>query len=459
MRPFADAVADLPRVIRDIAAATGTQVTLEISGENVQADRAVLAQLRDALIHLVRNAVDHGIGTPEQRRAGGKSEQGTIRVNASLIGDRIVVTVRDDGAGLNIAAMRRQLAARGDTVPPDDRAVARLLFLGGLSTRETATSISGRGVGLDAVRAVAERIRGSVDVDWTPGGGTTFTIEAPLTLATVRAVLARIGSTRVAIPSAFVERLVRIDSDALRSVEGRMAIETTGAPAAVASLAAILGPPIVDRPPDGPWSLVMLRVGERRVALRVDELLEEIEVVVRPVRAHGRSAVPHVSGAAMLANGAVALVLNVTAVVATALGLPAEMAAVATPRAKTAVKRRRVLVVDDSITTRTLESSVLEAAGYDVTTAVDGADGWRLLQERGADLVVSDVEMPRMDGLQLCEAIRASSRFKALPVILVTALETPEHRARGLEIGADAYLGKSSFEQEALLTTVRDLLG
>lgn len=459
MRPFADAVADLPRVVRDVATATGKQVELEITGESVQADRAVLTQLHDALVHLVRNAADHGIEAPAERVAKGKSEQGTIRIVASLIGDRIVVTVQDDGAGLDIATMRRELAARDEDVPADDRDVARRLFLGGLSTRTTATTISGRGVGLDAVRAVAGRVRGSIDVNWIPGGGTTFTLDAPLTLATVRAVLARVGATCVAIPSAFVERLVRLVPEKLRFVDGRAAIETSGPPASVASLAVVLGPPLIDRPPDvgGAWSLVLLRVGDRRVAVRVDELLEELEVVVRPIRAHGPVAVPHVSGAAMLAGGTVALVLNATAIVATALGLPGGMVAAAEPRA--AVARRRVMVVDDSITTRTLEASVLEAAGYDVITAVDGADGWRLLQERGADLVVSDVEMPRMDGLQLCGAIRASTRFRALPVILVTALEMPEHRARGLELGADAYLGKSSFEQDTLLTTVRDLLG
>jgi two-component system chemotaxis sensor kinase CheA len=193
------------------------------------------------------------------------------------------------------------------------------------------------------------------------------------------------------------------------------------------------------------------------VALRVDELLEETEIVVRPVRAHARVAVPHVSGAALLADGSVALVLNVTAAIATALGLPGE--ALPAEQPEQAVARKRVLVVDDSITTRTLEASVLEAAGSDVLTAVDGADGWRVLQERGADLVVSDVEMPRMDGLQLTEAMRASARFRDVPMILVTALESPEHRSRGLEVGADAYLGKSSFEQQALLNTIRELLG
>jgi two-component system, chemotaxis family, sensor kinase CheA len=354
--------------------------------------------------------------------------------------------------------MRRKLAERRENVPADDRAVVRRLFLGGVSTRAAATAISGRGVGLDAVRAVAERVRGGVDVSWTAGRGTIFTIEAPLTLATVRAVLARVGATRVAIPAAFVERLMRAKPDALHVVEGRLAVPTGDLPAPVVPLAAILGPPLVDRSPEGPVALILLRVGSRRVALRVDELLEEIEVVVRPIRAHGRVAVQHISGAAMLANGTVALVLNPTAAIATALGLPPD----ATPigaRTERSATRKRILVVDDSITTRTLEASVLEAAGYEVVTAFDGVDGWRALQERGADLVVSDVEMPRLDGLGLTQTIRSSTRFREIPVILVTALETAEHRARGLEVGADAYLGKSSFEQEGLLTTVRDLLG
>jgi two-component system chemotaxis sensor kinase CheA len=457
MRPFADALADLPRLARDVAAATGKQVQLVTSGEAVQADRAVLGQIHDALMHLVRNAVDHGIETPAVRRALGKAEQGTVSVKAVLIGDRIVVSVRDDGAGVDSAAIRRRLAERGEGVPDDDRAVARRLFFGGLSTRAAATTISGRGVGLDAVRAAADRVRGSVDVDWVPGRGTTFTIEAPLTLATVRVVLARVSNIVVAIPAAFVERLVRVPVESLLVVNGHVAVETPESPALVASLATVLGPPIVDRPAEQTNQLAIVQAGDRRVALRVDELLEEAEVVVRPIRAHGPRSVPHVSGAAILAGGTVALVLNVTGVVVTALGAAAPATSV--PKRSVGPKRRRILVVDDSITTRTLEASVLEAAGYETLTAVDGADGWRVLQERGADLVVTDVEMPRMDGLELCEAIRGSHRFRELPVVLVTALETPEHRARGLEVGADAYLGKSSFEQESLLTTVRDLLG
>jgi two-component system chemotaxis sensor kinase CheA len=458
MRPFAAAVADLPRVMRDVATETSKQVRLEIEGEDVQADRAVLAQIHEALLHLVRNAVDHGIEAPPVRRAHGKDPEGIVRISAALVGDRIVVTVSDDGAGLDIPSIRRRLSERGAEVPADDRALARQLFFGGVSTRETATAISGRGVGLDAVRAAADRIRGGVDVDWTPGQGTTFTIEAPLTLATVRVILARVGGVHVAIPTAFITRLLRTRRDQLLIINGRAAVATDGAPAFVVSVATVLGPPLVDRPPEGAVPLAIVRAGDRRVALRVDELLEETEVVVRPIRAHGRVAVPHISGAAMLATGAVTLVLNVTSLTAAALGIGGESPAFAETR-KAEAERRRVLVVDDSITTRTLEASVLEAAGYDVLTAVDGADGWRVLQERGADLVVSDVEMPRMDGLQLTEAMRASPRFRETPIILITALESEEHRSRGLEVGADAYLGKSSFEQEGLLNTVRELIG
>lgn len=458
MRPFSAAVADLPRVVRDVATETSKQVRLEIEGETVQADRTVLAQIHEALLHLVRNAVDHGIEAAPVRRAHGKDPEGVIKISAALIGDRIVVTVSDDGAGLDIASIRRRLAERDVRVPDDDRALARQLFFGGVSTRETATAISGRGVGLDAVRAAADRIRGGVDVTWTPGQGTTFTIEAPLTLATVRVVLARVAGVNVAIPTAFIIRLLRMRREEMLVLEERLAIATDAGPAFVVSLATILGPPLIDRPPEGAVPLVMVRAGDRRVALRVDELLEETEVVVRPIRAHGRIAVPHLSGAAMLATGAVTLVLNVTAVTATALGIGGESPAFTETR-KTEAARHRVLVVDDSITTRTLEASVLEAAGYDVLTAVDGADGWRILQERGADLVVSDVEMPRMDGLQLTEAMRASARFRETPIILITALESEEHRSRGLEVGADAYLGKSSFEQEGLLNTVRELIG
>jgi two-component system chemotaxis sensor kinase CheA len=295
-----------------------------------------------------------------------------------------------------------------------------------------------------------------VDVDWRAGSGTRFTLDAPLTFAMVRAMIARIGGQRLGIATAYIERILRLDPRKLRSAAGRTLVETDGEPIPVVSLARVLGPPLVERRAEGHFPAVLCRVGERRVALAVDELVGEEELVVRPIEGKGTVALPGLSGAAVLADGSLALVVNTTAAVLAGLAGEAGVRLVA-PEEKRV--QRRVLVVDDSITTRTLEQGVLESGGYEVMTAVDGVDGWRMLQERGADLVVADVEMPRMDGFELCSTIRGSERFRSLPVVLVTALETPEHRARGLEVGADAYIGKSSFDQETLLDTLRQLLG
>lgn len=457
MRPFAEAVEALPRVVRDLATTAGKEIELEILGGEVEVDRAVLDGLREALLHLVRNAVDHGVEPPGERERAGKPPRGKVTVTAALTGDRLTVTVSDDGTGLDASAVRAQLERRGLPVPRDERDLVRTLFESGVSTRAEVTAISGRGVGLDIVRAAVDRIRGSVDVTWVRGRGTSFTLECPPSLATIRALLAAVGPQILAVPTTHVERLVRVRPEDIKHAEGRDVIATPEAPVPLVALARLL-PPLVERPAAGPIPVILLRAGERRLAVAVDELVAERSVVLRPV-AGGRGPLPHVAGAAILGTGRVALVLNAASIVAAGVGLgagPGIAIAEATPPGRA---KLRVLVVDDSITTRTLEQSILEAAGYDVLTAVDGADGWKVLQEQGCDLVVADIEMPRMDGFALCEAIRESKRFKELPVVLVTALETPEHRARGLEVGADAYLGKSSFDQQNLLETISQLLG
>ncbi|MEX2156439.1 MAG: response regulator [Gemmatimonadales bacterium] len=457
MRPFAEACEALPRAVRDLATTAGKELEIEVLGGDVEVDRAVLDGLRDALLQLVRNAADHGIEPPADRERAGKPRRGKVTVAAALKGDRLTVTVSDDGAGLDVPAVRAQLERRGLPVPGDERELARTLFGGGLSTRGDVTAISGRGVGLDIVRAAVARIRGSVDVTWVQGRGTTFTLECPPTLATIRALLAAVGPQIVAVPTTHVERLLRVRPEEIKHAEGRDVIATPEAPVPLVSLARLL-PPLVERPAAGPLAVVLLRAGERRLAVVVDELVAEQEVVLRPV-GRGDHPLPHISGAAILGTGRVALVLNPASIVGAGLGLGAGPGLTVAETKPAGPAMRRILVVDDSITTRTLEQSILEAAGYDVRTAVDGADGWKVLQEHGCDLVVADIEMPRMDGFGLCEAIRGSKRFKQLPVVLVTALETPEHRARGLEVGADAYIGKSSFDQQNLLDTIGQLLG
>ncbi len=457
MRPFAEAFEGLPRVVRDVAAASGKEAHAVLVGAEVEADRAGVDAVREALIHLARNAVDHGIEAPEARVRAGKPRAGTVTAAASLRGEYVAVTIADDGRGLDLAALRETLVRRGRPVPADERELARAFFESGVSTRGEATEISGRGVGLDAARAALAKVRGTVTMDWAPGAGTSFTLECPLTLATLRALLVRVDGHPLAIATANVDGLSRVLPADLKRAEDREVVATADGPVPVVPLARVLGPPLAEAPVSGALTLVHLRAGGRRLAVAVDEAAAEAELVVRSLP-RGRSALPHLGGAALLGTGEVALVLDAAAIVETGL---AARGGAAMHRAEEAmdVGRKRILVVDDSLTTRTLEQGTLEAAGYDVGTAVDGQDGWRILQERGADLVVTDVEMPRMSGIELCRAIRESRRFADLPVILVTSLDTPEHRHRGLEAGADAYIGKGSFDQDGLLETVRRLLG
>jgi two-component system, chemotaxis family, sensor kinase CheA len=457
MRPVADAWEALPRAARDVAAASGKEVRFEIVGGDVQADTGILDGLREAVLHLVRNAIDHGIEEPAARNTAGKPRVGSVTVATAMRGDRIVVTVTDDGAGLDTRAIRDQLERQGVPAPALDRDLIHALFQGGVSTRRETTAISGRGVGLDIVRAAAGRIRGRLDVTWEAGRGTTFSLECPPTLASLRALLVSVGGQLIAIPTLHVARLLRLPAASIRNIEGREVLVTSDGPLPLLALARLL-PPFVERPIGEIAAVVILMVGDRRVAIVVDELVAEQEIVLRPLNV-GEQPLPYVSGATLLGTGKVALVLDAPAIAdAASRYVDAAGLTFAKPTGA-APERRRVLVVDDSITTRTLEQSVLEAAGYDVVTAADGAAGWATLQESGADLVVADIEMPRMDGIALCEAIRASARFKAVPVVLVTALETPEHRTRGLDVGADAYLAKSSFDQQNLLDTISQLLG
>jgi two-component system chemotaxis sensor kinase CheA len=462
MRPFADACEALPRVVRDVAETGGKDVQLHLAGTDVEADRAVLDALREPLLHLVRNAVDHGIEPPDVRARRGKPPQGTVRVDATLRGDRLVVQVTDDGGGIDAAQLRATLMRAGREVGAGDRELAAALLAGGVSTRAEANAISGRGVGLDVARAAVERLGGRLELQWKEGAGTTFLLETPLTLARIRVVAARTGSLRLAVPTADVERLVRLPRTELKMVEGRPVfaapLEGTHALVPLVSLARLLGPPLLEGVIPDPASVILLSVGGERLGIAVDELQEETEVVVRALPSRRRLS-PHVSGAAMLPDGGFALLLDAASLLRAARGVVSSSDAGLADASSREQLRPTVLVVDDSLTTRSLERSVLEAAGYDVRTAVDGADGWRMLEEMGCDLVVADVEMPRMDGFALCEAIRASERHRSIPVVLVTSLESAEHRARGLAAGADAYIGKSSFDQQGLLQTVGRLLG
>jgi two-component system chemotaxis sensor kinase CheA len=456
MVPVAEAFAGLERAARDLAQGEAKEVDLVVEGGEVALDRAIVEGLRAPLLHLVRNAVGHGLETTTERMARGKARRGRITISARLRGGELELAVADDGRGLELQAIREQAARSGLREPSDPRALRRLVFLPGFTTAREVTDVSGRGVGLDAVHAAVEALQGAVEVESEPGAGARFLLTLPLTLLALRALLVSAGGETLALPATHLRRLLSIHPHQVRPMGGRDAVQVDGEPVPIAPLAATLGlPPGPPLPRGGSLSLVVVSAGGFQVALAVDRFLAEGELHIRGLGTRVRR-LRHLAGSAILPDGALALILNVPALVETALG---GGAAVALPRAPAPPRRRRVLLVDDSPTTRTLERSILESAGYQVATAADGEEAWAILEREGADALVADVEMPRLDGFALTERVRASPALSALPVVLVTAREAEADRRRGLAAGASAYLVKSTFDQRSLLDTLEELVG
>jgi two-component system chemotaxis sensor kinase CheA len=458
MLPFAEACQGLDRLVRDLAQAGGKEVDLVIEGGQVELDRSILEGLRDPLSHLVRNAVDHGIERPDRRQSAGKPARGRVAVAASLRGTQVEVVVADDGQGLDLEAVRHRVRQQRLREPYDEQDLASCIFLPGFSTAALVTSVSGRGVGLDVVKSRIEALHGTIDLAFTAGHGTRFALAVPLTLTTLRALFVESGGQTFAWASTNVQRLVRIGPEDIRRVGGRAMLVHDQAPLPVASLAETLGLPA--RPAAGAGDRrpgLIAAAGERRMAFLVDDLVAEQEIVVKGLGTRIRH-VRHFSGATILPSGRIALVLNAAALIRTAMGQTLGPTPAPAPAQGVAPAPKRLLVVDDSLTTRTLEKSILEAAGYQVLTAPDGESGWTLLQQQDVDLVITDVEMPRMDGFELTEAIRRSTRSNHLPVILISARSSDRDKARGIQVGADAYIVKSAFDQQDLLETIAQLL-
>ncbi|MBV8310831.1 MAG: response regulator [Planctomycetaceae bacterium] len=458
MLPFAEACQGLDRLVRDLARASGKEVVLLVEGGQVELDRSILEGLRDPLYHLVCNAVDHGIETPDQRQAAGKPAQGRITLRAALRGTQVEVVVADDGRGLDLEAVRQQVRQQGLGEPTDERDLVSCIFLPGFSTASLITSVSGRGVGLDVVKSQVELLHGTIDLSFTAGQGTRFALAVPLTLTTLRALLVEAGEQIFAWASTNVQRLVRIGPHDIRMVGGREMLVNGKSLLPMASLAETLGLPATtaagagDKRPG-----LIVAAAERRMAFVVDELIAEQEIVVKGLGDRIRR-VRNFSGATILPSGRIALVLNAAALIRAAMSQSVGPAPAPVPAMTGSLAKKRLLVVDDSVTTRSLEKSILEAAGYEVVTAADGEAGWKLLQEQDVDLVITDIEMPRMDGFELTEAIRRSKQSHELPVILISARSSDRDKARGIEVGADAYIVKSTFDQKELLEALGQLL-
>ncbi|WP_182870705.1 hybrid sensor histidine kinase/response regulator [Rhodopirellula sp. JC639] len=467
MLPFSDACGGLQRAVRDIATGGNKKIELKIVGADVEVDRSVLEGLKDPLLHLVRNSADHGVEVPGRRKELGKPERATVTVSAELRGGLVQVRVEDDGGGLDLRRICDIARKRDIEIPDDPREQARLIFAPGFSTAKLITDISGRGVGLDVVQSQVESLHGSVDVTFTPGRGTRFTLNVPLTLTTIRSMMVVVADQTYAIPTSAIQRLVRFGRDDLKSSAGRDSLLLGEAPMVVASLAQTLRLPskglLAGKSAKG--LAIVLNVGDQSVAVVVDEVLAEQEVLVKNLGSRVRR-LRHFSGCTLLPTGKIALVINAAGVVRTALGMkvdkeptsrtPAKSTGRATAGPDTA--GRTLLLAEDSVTTRVLLRNILESAGYEVTTAADGQQAWELIQERAFDILVTDIDMPRMNGFDLTAALRGHEASADLPVVLVTARGSDADKQRGVQVGANAYIEKGNFEQRNLLETVAQLI-
>ncbi|MHB8771515.1 MAG: hybrid sensor histidine kinase/response regulator [Syntrophales bacterium] len=465
MQPFSDGMHGIARLVRDMARELGKKVRLEVLGEATPVDRDILEKLEAPLTHLIRNALDHGLETPGERERAGKPAEGRLTVEARHVAGMLNITVADDGRGIAVERLRAKVVERG-LVHPDMAAgltkgeLLEFLFLPGFTTAGKVTEISGRGVGLDVVFTMAQEVGGSVRVESVEGTGTRFVLLLPLTLSVVRTLLVEIGAETYAMPLTRIDRLLRVPTGSLRVVEDRQFTSLDGENIGIVDARQLFRLPHPAGRTD-PCHLLIFSDRLNRFGLVVDRFLGQQDLVVRPLDSR-LGKVANISAGAILEDGSPVLILDVDDLVRSidqllAHGRPRKVGAVSGDRPPG--KSKRVLVVDDSLTVREVERKLLETEGYEVSVAVDGIDGWNTLQAGAFDLVVSDVDMPRMNGIELVRKIKADPLLRDLPVMIVSYKDREEDRLRGLEAGANYYLTKGSFHDETLLKVVRDLIG
>jgi two-component system sensor histidine kinase and response regulator WspE len=465
MRPFADGVQNFPRMVRDLARTLGKEAKLIVIGETTTVDRDVLDRLETPLAHLLRNAVDHGIEPPGDRLGSGKNATGTVRLEASHRSGVLHIQVSDDGRGITPEKLRRavvekKLASEETAAQLSEAELLEFLFLPGFTTKETVTETSGRGVGLDIVQTLVRQLRGAVRVFSKPGLGTRFELQLPLTLSVVRTLLVEIAGEAYAFPLAFVNRTLKLPRAKLESLEGRQHFQFEGQPAGLVTAHQVLG--------RGEGALtgeelpvVVLGGQERCFGLMVDKFLGERELVVHPLDSR-LGKMQDISAGSLLDDGSPVLIVDVedmTRSVEKMISIGQLGKVRRTSAGASGQKRKRILVVDDSFTVRELERKLLENSGYAVEVAVDGMDGWNAVRAGRFDLVISDVDMPRMDGIEMISLLKRDHHLRSLPAMIVSYKDREEDRRRGLDAGADYYLAKATFNGEVLLGAVADLIG
>ena len=464
MRPFSDGVHAYPRMVRDLGNALGKQVRLTILGEVTQVDRDVLEKIDAPLGHLLRNAVDHGIESPELRRAAGKPLEGIVHLEARHSAGLLQVTVSDDGAGVDIEKLRSTIVERNLTTAAtaadlSDAEVLEFLFLPGFSMKERVTDISGRGVGLDVVQDMMKQLRGVVRISSEYGRGTRFSMQLPLTLSVLRTVIANVAGEPYAFPLAYISHTLKVARSSIELLEGRQYIRIDDRRIGLVTAHQILE---LGEPEMGDdLCVVVLGEGSRVYGLIVDGFVDERELVVQPLDVR-LGKIKNISAGALMEDGSPVLIVDVDDLVHSIDKLVSggRLSKIQGAEAvDAAAVHKRVLVVDDSLTVRELERKLLVGRGYEVDIAVDGMDGWNAVRTNRYDLVITDIDMPRMDGFELVTLIKNHPNYASLPVMVVSYKDREEDRRRGLDAGADYYLTKGSFHDETMLQAVVDIIG
>lgn len=471
MLPISTITEGFPKLVRELSRAQGKEVELVIEGKEIEVDKRILEELKDPLVHLIRNCIDHGIKNPEERLKAKKTSHGTITLTFSVIDSHnLEISVSDDGKGINLdkvipSAIKAGAISKESHEKMSLQESLDLIFRSGITTSPMITDISGRGLGLAIVREKVGKLGGTVSVESQRDSGTTFRLLLPLTLSTSRGVLVRTGEHLYFLPTASVERVIKICEDEIKTTENKETILLNQEIIGIVKLSDVLG--LVDRtkgssPKKGNDSLatfvqiVVLKHGDKRIGFMVDEIFDEHQILVKKL---GKQLirVNNISGATVLGSGKVVPVINVSDLMKSAKRANVSIKELKDRDAETS-KNFKILVIDDSITSRTLIKNIVESAGYLVETAVDGVDAFTKVLVGEFDLIVSDVDMPRMNGFELTAKLRKEKKFAELPVVLVTALESREDREHGIDVGANAYIVKSSFDQSNLLEVIEKLI-
>ncbi|GAB6179506.1 response regulator [Desulfotomaculum defluvii] len=465
MQPVSTLFHNVPKDVRDLSRAQGKEVKVNLHGLEVEVDKRILEQLKDPILHIVRNCIDHGIETPEVRKGLGKTLQGILHISVTQVGgNKVEIVIADDGAGIDLAQVQKAAVSRGLLTKQQEgklgyKELLDLIFLSELSTSPMITDISGRGLGLAIVREKVESLGGEVAVETRPATGTTFKLLLPVAISTFRGTLVKTAEQNFIVPSSSIKQVLRIKREDVKTVENQETLAINGQVVPLINLAEVLELSYqgIQSQNTDPLKVLVVSSSQKQIAFQVDEIISEQEVLVKPLGKQLKR-VRNISGVTVLGTGQVVPILHVPDLIKAAIRYPTNNIKAVASEPRQVDQRKSVLIVEDSITSRMLLKNIVQSAGYRVISAVDGVDALTTLKTEEFHLVVSDVEMPRMNGFDLTAQIRGDEKLSHLPVILVTSLDSREDRERGIDVGANAYIVKSSFDHSDLLSVIKRLI-